>query len=318
LKRIAITGALGHIGSRFIHDLSAGHYSQVDLVCPPTIHRLGPLLRLPPGIPFRVRFADICQDELDSVIAGVDVVVHLAALTASSDLTLLNRVNVEGTTRLAEACLRNRCRLLFVSSTSVYASQDGKPFAGRLDENYLPYSPYAQSKWRAEQVLRQLAQEQGLQTTILRFGTVYGPSTGMRFHTAVNKFVWQACTAQPLTVWRSSLDQLRPYLHVEDAVRVLRFVIDQPQSPREIFDVATETSSVRQVVEILRRLLPDLVVEEIDSTLMNDQSFGVDCSPIRQLGFEFRGSLRTGIFETVTWLQSLCHARLQDALDTTK
>ena len=42
---------------------------------------------------------------------------------------------------------------------------------------------------------------------ILRFGTIYGVSSGMRFHTAVNKFCYQAAFNKPLTVWKTALNQ---------------------------------------------------------------------------------------------------------------
>src|ERR1700704_5984440 len=66
---------------------------------------------------------------------------------------------------------------------------------------------------------------QGLRCVIFRFGTIAGASIGMRFHTAVNKFAWQACLGIPITVWRTALHQKRPYLSLRDAVRALAFVL---------------------------------------------------------------------------------------------
>ena len=60
-----------------------------------------------------------------------------------------------------------------------------------------------------------------LKVIIFRFGTIYGPSEGMRFHTAVNKFCWQAAMGQPITVWKSAYEQSRPYLDLNDASRAI-------------------------------------------------------------------------------------------------
>jgi UDP-glucose 4-epimerase len=310
MKRIAVTGALGHIGSGFIRSLRQGMYDRVDLVCRPTSDRFAGLLQLPFDVPFRCVHADICEDDLDAVAKGVDVIVHLAAITASNDPALLRRVNVVGTSRLAAACARHGTRLIFISTTSVYAGRDGNVLEVTPNQDYLPHSPYALSKWQAERVLLDMSRDSGLNVTICRFGTVYGPSYGMRFHTAVNKFVWQACIDQPLTVWRTSIDQRRPYLHVDDAVRALGFVIELDENPGVILDVASDTATVHDVIEILSQLFADLRVEFIDSPLMNTHSFSVDCDPLRHMGFEFQGDLGGGISETARWLRGLCDRRL--------
>ena len=59
----------------------------------------------------------------------------------------------------------------------------------------------------------------------LRFGTIVGPSSGMRFHTAVNKFCMQAYINVPLHVWKTALKQFRPYLSLKDAFKTLNFII---------------------------------------------------------------------------------------------
>ena len=56
---------------------------------------------------------------------------------------------------------------------------------------------------------------------ILRLGTILGFSKGIRFHTAVNKFCFQASLSQELTVWRTVLHQRRPYLILEDFNRAI-------------------------------------------------------------------------------------------------
>ena len=66
---------------------------------------------------------------------------------------------------------------------------------------------------------------------ILRFGTIFGISPGMRFHTAVNKFCFQASIGEPLTVWRTAYDQMRPYLYLNDAMKAFRLIINQSVRP---------------------------------------------------------------------------------------
>ena len=62
---------------------------------------------------------------------------------------------------------------------------------------------------------------------ILRLGTIVGISEGMRFHTAVNKFCYQAALNKPLTIWKTALNQKRPYLDLKDGVNSIIFIINK-------------------------------------------------------------------------------------------
>ena len=104
---------------------------------------------------------------------------------------------------------------VFPSSTSVYGVSADVVFED--DDQYLnPQSPYAESKLAIEETIQQRLGE-SCKYLILRLGTIFGPSPGMRFHTAVNKFCYQAALGQPLTVWKDNYDKVRPYLGINDA-----------------------------------------------------------------------------------------------------
>ena len=92
------------------------------------------------------------------------------------------------------------CKIIIISSTSVYGKQ-----SSIVDENckldqLQPQSPYAEVKLKEEQLVRKLLKANKIKAVVCRFGTIYGISSGMRFHTAVNKFCWQACLNEPLTI----------------------------------------------------------------------------------------------------------------------
>ena len=70
---------------------------------------------------------------------------------------------------------------------------------------------------------------------ILRLGTIYGPSPGIRFHTAVNKFCYNASIGEPITVYKTALNQFRPYLSLKDAFKVFKFTIDKDLFKNNIY-----------------------------------------------------------------------------------
>lgn len=217
----------------------------------------------------------------------------------------MEEVNFVGTEKVARACLRVDTPLLFLSTTSVYGTQAEVVDEACNDSELQPQSPYAESKLRAEQHLHALGQQEGLRFVTCRFGTIFGASPGMRFHTAVNKFIWQACLGIPLTVWRSALDQQRPYLDLHDAVRAIEFIIAHDLFDGEIYNVLTVNATVREIVAAIRECVPDLVVSEVDARIMNQLSYTVACDKFTALGFEFSGDLRQRVAESVALLSGV-------------
>src|SRR5690242_6751998 len=112
-------------------------------------------------------------------------------------------------------------RLIHLSSTSVYGTQKAVVAEDCTLEELKPQSPYAETKLKEENLIHSLVNRDKLRAIILRFGTIFGASVGMRYHTAVNKFCWQAVMKQPLAIWKSAYDQKRPYLDLADAIRAI-------------------------------------------------------------------------------------------------
>jgi UDP-glucose 4-epimerase len=142
-----------------------------------------------------------------------------------------------------------------------------------------------------------------LQVITFRFGTIFGTSPGMRFHTAVNKFCWQAVTGQPLTVWKTAYEQLRPYLDLSDAVRAMAFVIKNNMIDGNIYNVVTANSTVKEVVEVIRQEVPELKVNFVEHEIMNQLSYEVLNTRIKNAGFEAKGNLEKGIKDTISLLK---------------
>jgi UDP-glucose 4-epimerase len=133
-------------------------------------------------------------------------------------------------------------------------------------------------------------------------GTIFGPSVGMRFHTAVNQFCWRAVAGQPIDVWTTATNQFRPYLDLTDAVRAMIFMLRRGQFDGRVYNVLTLNATVTHVVEVLATFIPELRINYVDSPLMNKLSYCVDNTRLSRLGFEVRGSLEHGIGDTVAML----------------
>lgn len=251
---------------------------------------------------------DVLTANLHKIFTDADVVIHLAAITDAAgsyanDAEVF-RVNVVGTQKVADACLQTGAALVFVSTTSVYGTRSDTVDEDCPDAELQPQSPYAASKLGAERMLRSLALHRGLRHVVCRFGTIFGPSPGMKFHTAISKFCRQAVAGVPITVWRTALMQQRPCLELGDAVDALIFILQRNLFSGQVLNVLTLNTSVSRIVEEIRVHVPELRVEHVDSPAMNRLSFRVGNDRIAGLGFHPRGTLGQGIGETIEALRS--------------
>ncbi len=312
--KIVITGALGHIGSRLIRELpSEFPGAEILMLDNLSTQRYCSLFNLPADGHYRFVETDILNANLTEFFHGANVVVHLAAITnAAGSFEIaeqVEQINLHGTEIVARACQEAGSRLIFLSTTSVYGSQSDLVDEDCPESDLQPQSPYAKSKLDAENLLRTLGATDGLDFVILRLGTIFGASIGMRFHTAVNKFCWQASMGEPVTVWRTALHQKRPYLELGDAVQAIKFVMRRNLFDRQTYNVLTVNATVNDILRIISLHCPDLSIKYVDTKIMNQLSYEVANERFQLLGFEFHGRLEQGVAETLDLIKGLSFSR---------
>jgi nucleoside-diphosphate-sugar epimerase len=119
-------------------------------------------------------------------LSGIDTVVHLAARvhvmddTTEDPLEAYREVNVTGTETLArQAVACGVKRLVFISTVKVHGEETDVPYTE--EDALAPEDPYGVSKQEAEDMLRQIAVETGLEVVIIRPPLVYGPGVKANF-----------------------------------------------------------------------------------------------------------------------------------------
>ena len=307
--KIIVTGAIGHIGSYIIRDLGVNFPgSDIVMIDNMMTQRFPSLFNLPIHGNYRFIEGDVSQMDLKSVFFGANVVIHLAAITDAAGsidkAEELEANNYQSTLRVSKACIETGACLIALSSTSVYGTQKDQVDENCSEEDLQPQSPYATTKLKEEELILNLTNSEGLKAIHCRFGTIFGASPGMRFHTAVNKFCWQAVMGQPISVWTTAYDQKRPYLDLLDASRAIAFIIKNNIFDGQIYNVLTHNSTVHQVVDTIKEFVPSLEIEFVDNRIMNQLSYEVLCDRFKSKGFVFSGDLRRGIEETISLLKN--------------
>jgi nucleoside-diphosphate-sugar epimerase len=307
--KIIVTGALGHIGSALIRQMPFQFPgSEIVLIDNMMTQRFCSLFNLPAEGNYRFIEGDIEKLNLLEIFKQAHTVIHLAAITDAAGsfdkAEQVERNNLNSTKHVAESCVQAGARLITLSSTSVYGTSESLVDEACSATELKPQSPYATTKLKEEEYVQSLCDNKGLKAAVCRFGTIFGVSPGIRFHTAVNKFCWQASWGQPLTVWSTAYNQVRPYLDLIDACNAIAHIIKNDLFDGEIYNVLTLNATVRQVVDEIKNHQNEITLKMVDSAIMNQLSYEVSTNKFNATGFKYTGSLSGGIGDTMRLLKT--------------
>lgn len=213
-RKIAITGAYGFIGSEVASRLIAGGQRVLGIghkAAGRTIEGIEPME------------GDLFQMDLAEVLGWEpDVLVHLAAPASVGPSWLDVEAEVRGSTLLTARIVelwrkRSAMTLLYVSSAGVYGDHPGLP-AYAEDTPYQPQSPYGICKSASEQLIRLVAERDGLDYRIVRPFSVYGPGLEKQVVYALTRRFLDK--ESPLAI-QSTGDEERDFVHVRDCAAII-------------------------------------------------------------------------------------------------
>lgn len=315
MKKFLVTGANGFVGhflcDRLLKDGHAVRGTLLESESPSS---------LPEGVE-PVMIEPLGPDTLwQHTLAGVDTVIHLAARVhimddkAADPLTEFRQVNVDGTARLAsEAAKAGVKRFIFISSIKVNGEESRLPYIPASPPN--PTDPYGVSKYEAEQALRTIEAETGLEVVVIRPTLVYGPGVKANFLKMMQTV--QRGILLPL----ASIENKRSLIYVGNLVDALATCAIHPAAAGQTYlvsdgeDVSTP-ELIRRTASALgvpARLLPfPMSLMKLAGKLTGKSgavnrltgSLTVDSSKIRQeLGWKPPFTMEEGLKETTEWFK---------------
>lgn len=228
MSHYVVTGAAGFIGSRVAGLLlDEGHTvtgvdSLNDAYDVRLKHwRLDQLRRQPD---FTFHHLDICDREaLDATVfkgSAFDAIINLAARAgvrqSVEDPWIYHEANVTGTLNLLEQCRQHDIpKFVLASTSSLYGSGNPLPYHEDLNTDH-PLSPYAASKKGAEALCYTYHYLYGLDVTVFRYFTVYGPAG--RPDMSLFRFVQWISEDKPVRIFGDG-SQSRDFTYVDDVAR---------------------------------------------------------------------------------------------------
>ncbi len=255
-RPVLVTGGAGFIGSQLTHKLVAAgaHVTILDNFSSGTLENLDSIVHK-----IQVISGDITEKEAcEKASFGKTHIFHLAAAISVAE-SLQNpekyhRINVEGTENLLKAAIKNSVeRLIFSSSAAVYGNQT-KPC--KEDTPLAPASPYAQSKIEGENLCNLYRNNNHLQTIILRYFNVYGPTQRANggYAAVIPTFTQKLQQKLPLTIFGDGL-QTRDFISVDEIANANMFAGCAPLLPTPVINVASGKSTT------LLQLIDELAVK---------------------------------------------------------
>jgi len=259
--------------------------------------------------PFEFIVGDITNRAvLDELFASVkfDQVIHLAARAgvrpSLEEPALYQRVNVEGTVNVLEAARLNGVKkIVIASSSSVYGVNSKVPFS-EGDPIFSAISPYAASKLACESLGHVYHHIYGMDVTMLRFFTVYGPR--QRPDLAIHKFAKLISDGKPISVFGDG-STARDYTYIDDIVDGV-ISCTQKNFGYEVFNLGeSQNVKLSELISLLEKSLGKKAVINRQPLQPGDVPITfADISKARaNLGYNPKTKIAEGIPKFVEWFQ---------------
>ena len=300
--RIIITGACGHIGSYIAENIhKINKINDVILIDNLKSNRFCSIFNLKKKSNLKFYIKDLIDINALNDFKNVDYLIHCASMTNAEKSfgkeKEMYKNNLDCLKTVIKFCKKSKVKLVHLSSTSVYGKQ-----ADIVDENcekkYLkPQSPYAKIKLIEEKMLKK--ESKNLRYVTFRFGTIAGVSKGIRFHTAVNKFCFNAALNQNIEVYETAIHQYRPYLSVRDAFKTFQFCIERDFFKNDIYNVLSGNFTVNQILEKIKKIKKNIKISLVKTVIMNQLSYHVDDTKIKKEGLKLNAKIDDDIKNTL-------------------
>ena len=233
-----VFGGSGLIGSHVADRLTEVGYDV-------TIFDLKPSPYLLPGQ--EIIIGDILDKKaVSDAVKGCDYIYNFAGMAdlnaATTEPLRTIEHNIVGTAILLEATLRSRAKR-FIQASTIYVYSDTGGF-------------YRCSKQAAELYVEEYNRKFGLEYTILRYGTVYGPRADSR--NSIYRYLKQALDEGRIDCGGTG-DETREYIHVRDAAQLSVDILADKYRNKQVIITGHHPMRLRDMLYTIREILSNRI-----------------------------------------------------------
>lgn len=261
MKKILITGGAGFIGSHLSEKLlQDGH--DVYVLDNLLTGSLENIIHLTDNSHFHFILGSVLEeDKVNDLVKECDGVYHLAAVVGVKLVfeqpVLTITTNVKGTENVLNSALKFAKKVLLSSTSEVYGkdvNSDSQRFTESDDLSLgtsLRWS-YGCSKALDEYLTIAYHREMGLPTIIVRIFNTVGPRQSGAYGMVIPRFIDQALSGQPITVYGDG-EQVRSFIWVEDTVRALVGLMENPEANGGVFNIGSEEeTTIKELAQTIK------------------------------------------------------------------
>jgi UDP-glucose 4-epimerase len=246
--KITVFGGSGFLGSHVCDKLSEAGYQVTifDQVTSPWIKGDQQMI-----------VGDILNEsDVNHAVKGADIVFNFAGI---ADIGEANerppdtiKYNILGNAVILEACVKEEIkRYVFSSSVYVYSSSGGF---------------YRCSKQACELYIENYHEVYGIEYTVLRYGSLYGPRADER--NAIYRFVKEALEKEKITYFGNA-SALREYIHVEDAAKSSVEILKPEFANEHIILTGHQPMTVANLFKMIEEILGNSIEFEFENSADN-------------------------------------------------
>ena len=284
LDKILVTGSGGFLGSHLVEKLIRKKSKVIGLsINPGKAHKM---------IPIR---GDITK--VTNISNDMSCIVHFAALT-DVDYCQKNpkecfATNVLGTQNMLEIARKHDSKFIFASTSQVFGIPKKLPISENANLN--PSSIYAASKAAGELLCETYSKSYGLDITVARSFSIYGPKSPP--YLVTTKIITQIINGNKIRI--GNLSPKRDFLYVSDAISAFELLINKNLKGFSKFNVGFGKSfSIREICKKLVQISRKKIFIESDKNLFRKSEIPnlvCDSSKIKKLGWRPKISIEEGL-----------------------
>lgn len=292
MKKILVTGHTGFIGSHLIDALEK--YQVIGISNNIPEKQFVPLIQ-----------KDVRKITLKDIPKNIYGIVHLAAISdlehCQKNPTECFEINVQGTQNMLEIARKINSKFLYLSTGHVYGVPKELPILENHPRN--PTSIYSASKLAGEILCESYARSYGMNVSILRLFSVYGPKEPKYKVTSV--LISQLLTKNVISI--GNLYPKRDFVYVKDAVNAIEMVLRKSLGfniynvgsgkSHSILDLYNDLKKITGRKNPIKSIKSHSREHEIREIVSNS-------SKIRKLGWKPKTRLSEGLAMTLDWYKS--------------
>jgi len=215
--RFVVTGGAGFVGSHLVKLLLKNDH---DVIVIDNLHtgkreNLGSVID-------KIEFQELDirnHESMKNILKNIDGVFHQAALTVVQDSFSnpkeYHDVNVQGTENIFKLSIKNKFKVVYASSSSVYGHKQKMPIEENVERK--PINPYGQTKLECEHLVEKYSKLGG-SIIGLRYFNIFGKGQTIEYAGVITKFIERLKEGKaPIIFGRGS--QIRDFIYVNDVVK---------------------------------------------------------------------------------------------------